>query len=59
MPKIDITKNYRRVRQFNPNQCKSGTFRVKKVSPKTKIVLCKKKGSKKLAVQSIMHKRKI
>jgi len=57
MPGIDITKNYRRERQFSPNQCKVGTFRIKEVSSKTKLVLCKKKGSSKQSIQSILKKR--
>lgn len=53
----DITKNYIRERQFNPNVCKKDSFRIKKVSSKTKIVLCRKKGSNKQSVQSILTKR--
>jgi hypothetical protein len=58
MNKIDITKNFVRKRQFNPNQCKPRSFRIKEVSSKTKIVLCKKKGQTKQSVQSILEKRK-
>lgn len=53
----ETTKNYKRERQFNPRLCKRESFRVKKVSSKTKLVLCKKKGSTKQSVQSILKKR--
>jgi len=54
----DITKNYIRERQFNPNKCKKNSFRIKSVSSKTKIVLCKIKNSNKQKVQSILKRRK-
>lgn len=57
MPRTDITKNQIRKRQFEPKLCKKGTFRTKKVSRNTQIILCKKKGSKKQSVQSIRRKR--
>lgn len=56
--KIRKTKNYIRKRQFNPKLCRKKSFRIKQVSDKTKLVLCKKKGSKKQSVQSILEKRK-
>lgn len=56
--KTHITKHYIRKRQFNPKECRAGTFRTKEVSPRTKLILCKKKGSKKQSVQSILKKRK-
>jgi len=55
--KIHKTKRFIRKRQFNPKQCRSGTFRTKKVSPKTELILCKKKGTEKQSVQSILKKR--
>lgn len=63
MAKIHITKNFRRERQFSPLKCKSGTFRIKvpcknKKKCTIKLVLCKKKGSKKQSVQSILKMRK-
>lgn len=58
MPRVDITKNWVRKRQFNPSLCKPRTFRTKVISKKIQIVLCKKKGSRKQSVQSIRTKRK-
>jgi hypothetical protein len=55
--KVHKTKRFLRKRQFNPKQCRSGTFRTKKVSPKTELILCKKKNSKRQSVQSILKKR--
>jgi len=55
--KIHKTKRFIRKRQFSPKQCRKETFRIKKVSPKTELVLCKKKGSQKQSVQSILEKR--
>lgn len=57
-PGIEYTKNFKRERQFNPKQCKADTFRIKEVSDKTKLVLCKKHGESKQSVQSILTKRK-
>jgi hypothetical protein len=56
--KIHKTKHFIRKRQFSPSQCRAETFRTKQVSKKTKLVLCKKKGSEKQSVQSILEKRK-
>jgi hypothetical protein len=56
--KIHRTKHFDRERQFSPKKCRPKTFRIKKVSPRTELVLCKKKGSRKQSVQSILHKRK-
>ena len=56
--RVDITKTQIRKRQFPPGQCRKGTFRTKKVSPRTSLVLCKKKGERKISVQSIRHPRK-
>jgi hypothetical protein len=56
--KVHLTKHFARYRQFPPSECKEDTFRVKKVSPKTELVLCKKKGSEKQSVQSLLKKRK-
>ncbi len=63
MPGKDITKNYIRRRQFDPSECRRGTFRIKipcknKKKCPTKLVLCKKKGSQKQSVQSKLTKRK-
>jgi hypothetical protein len=55
--KIHKTKNFIRKRQFNPKECRKETFRIKKVSPKTEVVLCKKKKSSKQSVQSILERR--
>ena len=55
--KIHKTKNFIRKRQFSPKECRKETFRIKEVSPKTEIVLCKKKHSSKQSVQSILEKR--
>jgi len=55
---FEITKNYIRKRQFNPKKCRKGTFRTKTVSPRIKVILCKKKGSKKQSAQSILTRRK-
>ena len=62
MPRIDITKNYKRERQFNPKKCVTGSFRMKvpckdEKSCKIKLVLCKKKGEKKQSIQSILTKK--
>lgn len=56
--KIRKTKNFIRKRQFKPSECRQDTFRVKKVSAKTELVLCKKKGSEKQSVQSLLERRK-
>lgn len=58
MPRVDITKNWIRKRQFNPSLCKRKTFRTKIISKNTQIVLCNKKGSRKQSVQSIRKRRK-
>lgn len=55
--KIHKTKNFVRKRQFNPSQCRKDTFRIKEISPKTDVVLCKKHHSKKQSVQSILERR--
>jgi hypothetical protein len=55
--KVHKTKHFLRKRQFSPKQCRSGTFRIKEVSPRTKLVLCKKKGSSKQSIQSFLTKR--
>jgi len=60
--KKEKTKNYIRERQFSPKECSKNSFRIKvpckdKKKCKTKLVLCKKKGSKKQSVQSILTKR--
>jgi len=55
--KLHTTKNFVRKRQFSPTACRRGTFRTKKVSPKTELVLCKKKGKRKQSVQSILERR--
>lgn len=52
-----VTKTEIRKRQFPPQQCRRGTFRRKKVSPRTSLILCKKGRSKKISVQSIIHPR--
>jgi hypothetical protein len=55
--KKHVGRDYTRYRQFPPSECRAGTFRTKKVSPEHEIVLCKKKGSKKQRVQSLLEKR--
>jgi hypothetical protein len=54
---FEVTKKYIRTRQFSPKKCRKGTFRTKQVSPRTKLILCKKKGSKKQSAQSILERR--
>lgn len=41
---IEYTKNYKRERLISPNKCAKGSFRVKSVSKKNKIVVCCPKG---------------
>jgi len=55
--KIHKTKHFIRKRQFNPSKCRKETFRIKKVSPKTELVLCKKKHSQKQSIQSFLERR--
>jgi hypothetical protein len=55
--KVHKTKHFERYRQFPPSECRPKTFRIKKVSPKTELVLCKKKGSRKQSVQSELKRR--
>ena len=54
--KIHLTKNWARERQFSPDECQPKTFRVKR-SGKHLLVLCRKKGSKKTSLQSLLHPR--
>jgi hypothetical protein len=55
--KVHKTAHFNRIRQFPPSKCRSGTFRTKKVNPRTELVLCKKKHSEKQSVQSVLKKR--
>lgn len=55
--KVHLTKDYARYRQFNPSQCIADTFRMKVVGKRTKLILCKKRSSKKYGVQSILKSR--
>lgn len=57
MPRVDITEQYKRERQFNPSKCRPGTFRTKKVSNNVSLILCKKKGQSEQSVQSILKRR--
>lgn len=45
---VEITKNYKRVRQFDPKKCVKGSFRVKTLKGGKKLVICcpKRKGVK-------------
>ena len=56
--KIHRTKHFNRERQFSPKKCRPKTFRIKKVSPRTELVLCKKKGQSKQSVQSILIRKR-
>ena len=67
MPKVHITKNYRRYRQKSPKRFDKRSFRVKQVSKKTKIILACPKGKwspktnrckGNMQVQSILKKKK-
>jgi hypothetical protein len=53
-----ITKNYLRYRQFDPKECKSGTFWMKKMKNGNMLVMCTRKDTGKTSVQSKMVKRK-
>lgn len=44
MKKVHVTKHYRRYRQFPPGRCAKASFRVKRVSAKTSLVVCCPKG---------------
>jgi hypothetical protein len=65
MPRVDVTKNYRRERQFSPTHCAAGSFRMKEVGEHgTKLVLCCPAGKWKrkrckvgMKVQSVLKKR--
>lgn len=58
MPRIDITKNFIRERQFDPKKCQKGTFRTIRIGKKgDEAVICKPKGMKTTRIQSILHKR--
>lgn len=61
---VEITKKYIRKRRFSPRKCSPKSFRVKTVSPRTKLVVCCLKGHYKKGrcqigtrVQSILRKR--
>jgi hypothetical protein len=56
--KVHHTKKFDRYRQFPPSECDAESFRVKKVSPSTELILCKKKGSSKQSVQSELKRHK-
>ena len=56
--KVHRTNKFDRYRQFPPSECDDRTYRVKKVSPSTELILCKKKGSSKQSVQSLLKRRK-
>lgn len=43
MPRVDITKNFRRERQFAPSKCAKGSLRTI-TRGKVKIVICCPKG---------------
>lgn len=45
MSKVRYTKNYLRYRQFSPKKCAPTSFRIKQVSPQTKLVICCPKGN--------------
>jgi hypothetical protein len=44
MPRVDVTKNYVRKRQFSPKKCAPGSFRTKTISATTKLVVCCPRG---------------
>jgi hypothetical protein len=43
MPRLDVTKNYRRARQFAPSKCARGSFRTI-TRGKIKLVICCPRG---------------
>lgn len=43
MPRVDVTKNFRRERQFSPKLCARGSFRTI-TRGKIKLVICCPKG---------------
>ena len=45
MPRVDVTPNWIRRRQFDPSECVPGTFRTKEIGDGTQIVLCQRKGA--------------
>lgn len=56
---IHKTQHYNRERQFDPSECRKGTYVTKPVGHEgTKVILCKKKHSNKQGVQSILKKRR-
>ena len=52
-----VTKNYLRYRQFSPSLCIKGTYALKKLSNGDKAVMCKRRDTKKMAIQSKMVNR--
>jgi hypothetical protein len=55
--KVHKTKNFNRYRQFPPKECRKESFRVKKQGKDVELILCKKRGSQKQSVQSILKRR--
>jgi len=52
------TKNFLRYRQFSPSLCIKGSFYMKKLKNGDKLVMCRRKDTGKVAVQSKMVKKK-